>query len=95
MEVLVTVTVEDVFRDEPAKIAITAYLTYVAIDENRKPKQVPSLELVNEEDRRLYEEGQQRYLAYKQRKNKASNLKWLTLNFLILPKYVELGRYGI
>lgn len=75
MEVLVTVTVEDVFRDEPAKIALTAYLTFVSIDENRKPKQVPSLELVNEEERRLYEEGKQRYLAYKQRRKKASDLQ--------------------
>jgi len=75
MEVLVIVTVEDVFNDEPAKIALTAYLTFVSLDENRKPKQVPSLELVNEEERRLNEEGQQRYLAYKRRKNKASDLQ--------------------
>ena len=75
MEISVTVTVEDVFRDEPAKIALTAYLTFVSLDENRKPKEVSSLELVNEEERRLYEEGQQRYLAYKQRKKKASDLQ--------------------
>ena len=70
MEVSVTVTVEDVFREEPTKTALTAYLTFVSLDENGKPKQVPSLELVNEEERRLFEEGQQRYQAYKQREKK-------------------------
>lgn len=70
MEVSVTVTVEDVFKEEPAKIALRAYLTFVSLDENGKPRQVPSLELSNEEERRLFEEGQQRYLAYKQRRKK-------------------------
>ena len=70
MEVSVIVTVEDVLKEEPAKIALTAYLTFVSLDENGKPKQVPPLELSNDEERRLFEEGQQRYLAYKQRREK-------------------------
>lgn len=75
MEVSVSVTVEDVSRDEPAKIALTAYLTFVSLGENGKPQQVASLELVNEEERHLFEEGQQRYLAYKQLGKKVSNLQ--------------------
>ncbi|WP_206812915.1 acyl-CoA thioesterase [Paradesulfitobacterium ferrireducens] len=73
MEVSVTVTVEDVLKEEPAKIALKAYLTFVALDGTGKPKQVPPLEIVNEEERRLFEEGRQRYLAYKQRRNKTSS----------------------
>lgn len=75
MEVSVTVTVEDVTIDEPAKTALTSYFTFVALDERGKSQQVPSLELANEEERRLFREGQQRYLAYKQLGKKASNLQ--------------------
>ncbi len=75
MEVSVTVIVEDVSIDEPAKTALTAYLTFVSLDEKGKPQQVPSLELANEEERRLFEEGQQRYLAYKQLREKAIDLQ--------------------
>lgn len=66
MEVSVTVTVEDVSKDEPAKTALTVYFTFVSIDDRGKSLQVPPLELANEEERRLFEEGRQRYLAYKQ-----------------------------
>ncbi|MFZ3101402.1 MAG: acyl-CoA thioesterase [Desulfitobacteriaceae bacterium] len=75
MEVSVNVTVEDVSRDEPAKIALTAYLTFVSLDAMGKPQQVPSLELTNGEERCLFKEGQQRYLAYKQLREKASNFQ--------------------
>lgn len=71
MEVSVNVTVEDVSIDEPAKTALTAYLTFVSLDEKGKPQQVPSLELTNEEERRLFQEGQQRHLVYKQFLKKA------------------------
>ncbi|MDA8442967.1 MAG: acyl-CoA thioesterase [Peptococcaceae bacterium] len=66
MEVSVTVTVEDVSVDEPAKIALTAYLTFVSLDAHGKPQQVPGLELTNEEEHRLFEAGKLRYLAYKE-----------------------------
>ncbi|CAA7600242.1 Hotdog acyl-CoA thioesterase (ACOT)-type domain protein [Acididesulfobacillus acetoxydans] len=65
MEVSVTVTVEDVSKDEPAKTALTAFLTFVALDANGKPREVPPLEIAGEEEGRLFEEGRQRYLAYK------------------------------
>jgi acyl-CoA hydrolase len=38
----------------------TAYLTFVAIDEHRKPHDVPPLILETEEDRRRYREAGQR-----------------------------------
>lgn len=68
MEIYVTVSVEDVRKDEPAKKALSAYFTFVAIDDTGKSQPVPPLELANEEEHRLYEQGQQRYLAYKERK---------------------------
>ena len=66
MEVSVNVTVEDVSKNEFAKTALTSYLTFVSLDEKGKPKQVPSLELANDEECSLFKEGEQRYLAYKQ-----------------------------
>ena len=75
MEVSVTVTVEDVSKDEPAKTALTAYFTFVALDDKGKAQQVPPLELANEEERCLFEEGRQRYLDYKRFREKASDLQ--------------------
>jgi acyl-CoA hydrolase len=68
MEVLVTVLVENLKKDEPAKVALTAYFTMVAIDKNGVPITVPSLEITTDEERRLFEEGQKRYLAHKQKR---------------------------
>lgn len=65
MEVSVTVTVEDVYKDVPDKAALTSFFTLVAIDEQGKPQQVPSLVLENEAEEQLFKEGQQRYLANK------------------------------
>jgi acyl-CoA hydrolase len=74
MEVSVTVTVEDVTKDEPPKTALTAYFTFVSLDKEGKPCQVPSLEVETEEERRLFEEGKQRYLAYKEQKKQSVSL---------------------
>lgn len=68
MEVAVAVTVEDVTKDEPAKTALTAYFTFVALDKDGSPQTVPPLELITDEERQLFEAGRQRYLAYKQRR---------------------------
>ena len=67
MEVAVEVTVEDLTKDEPAKTALTAYFTFVALDEQGNPCPAPALELISEEEQRLFEDGRQRYLNYKQR----------------------------
>ncbi|AET68739.1 acyl-CoA hydrolase [Desulfosporosinus orientis DSM 765] len=69
MEVSVTVTVEDTTKDEPAKTALTSYFTLVSIDDKGKSRQVPPLILENEEERTLFEEGRQRYLATKKARN--------------------------
>lgn len=68
MEVLLTVTVEDLSKEEAPKTALTGYFTFVSIDENGKPVPVPTLEICNEEEARRYEEGKQRYLKYKDSK---------------------------
>lgn len=70
MEVAITVMIEDLKIESTPKVALTGYFTYVAIDENGKPRQVPHLEISNEEEAKLFEEGKQRYLKYKEaRKN--------------------------
>lgn len=69
MEVLVTVFVEDVKTDEEPKVALSGYFTYVALDENGRPKQVPGLEIKTLEEEKLFEEGKKRYLQYKNEKN--------------------------
>lgn len=73
MEIHVTVLVEDLTKEEPPKVALTAFFTMVALDENGKPTAVPPLKVTNEEERRIFEEGKQRYLEYKQKRNGISN----------------------
>jgi len=70
MEVLVTVTVEDLQLSQPPKVALTAYFTMVALDINGNPTAVPELELRTDEERRLYEEGEKRYLRHKENRQK-------------------------
>lgn len=67
MEVFVKVLVEDLFKEELSKIALTAFFTMVALDENGKTTTVPSLHITNEEERMLFEEGYQRYLTYREK----------------------------
>lgn len=69
MEIAVNVSVEDLFKDEAAKIALTALFTMVALDKNGNPTTVPTLALTTDEERTAFEEGRQRYLAYKQKRN--------------------------
>ena len=70
MEIQVTVYVDDLVKDSPVKVALTSYFTLVAIDKDGRPTPVPPLEVVTEEDKRLYEEGKARYLAYKAKRKK-------------------------
>ena len=70
MEVLVTVTVEDLQLSQPPKVALTTYFTMVALDINGDPTAVPELELRTDEERRLYEEGEKRYLRHKRNRQK-------------------------
>ena len=68
MEVAVSVTVEDLYKDQSTQKALTAFFTMVALDKEGKPKQVPTLEPVTDEDRILFEQGRQRYLRHKKAK---------------------------
>jgi acyl-CoA hydrolase len=65
MEVLVKVLVEDLKNDEFPKLALTGYFTMVALDEDGIPTLVPSIEITNDEELKLYEEGKKRYLDNK------------------------------
>lgn len=65
MEVFVRVITEDMAKAESAKIAATAFFTMVALDGSGKPTAVPSLEVTSDDERKLFEEGRERYLANK------------------------------
>jgi acyl-CoA hydrolase len=59
MEVEVRVEAENLLTGERTHTN-SAYFIYVALDENGQPTVVPRLDLVNDEERRRYEEGRQR-----------------------------------
>ncbi len=59
MEVEVRVTKENPLTGEQ-KHTCTAYLTYVALDENGKPTRVPRLILETEEEKRRWKEAEER-----------------------------------
>ncbi|HWR38905.1 MAG TPA: acyl-CoA thioesterase [Patescibacteria group bacterium] len=71
MESTVTVMVEDLFSEEPTKIALTAFFTLVSLNKEGRPQPVPALEITTPEEQELFEQGRQRYLSYKQRQPKA------------------------
>lgn len=67
MEVAVNVDVEDL-ESEGRKRALSAFFTMVSIDKKGRPNVVPELLLDTEEEQTAFEEGRQRYEAYKARK---------------------------
>jgi len=67
MEVAVIVIVEDLYSEEPSKIALNAYFTMVALNAGGRPFRVPSLEMINEEERGLFQQGLERYDGYKRK----------------------------
>ena len=68
METFVTVEAENP-QQGTRKIALTAFFTMVALDKNSVPCLVPPMkEPENFFERKLYEEGKERYLKYKKRK---------------------------
>ena len=56
MEIGVRAETEDLFTGE-VRHTVSAYLTYVALDENGRPKKVPPLILESEDDIRRNREG--------------------------------------
>lgn len=77
MEVLIKVTFEDLSKDEGERLALKAYFTMVALDENDTPTEVPGLKVDSEQEKKLYAEGEKRYLRHKkereQRKREAQD----------------------
>lgn len=65
MEVKITVKVEDLVSNFPAKIALSAFFTYVALDSCGKPNIVPELLLETDEQKETFEIRKQKYLAIK------------------------------
>lgn len=68
MEVKITVKVEDLVSDMPAKIALTAFFTYVALDKQGKPCAVPGLLLETDEQKDTFESRKQKYLENKNKR---------------------------
>ncbi|ARI76130.1 acyl-CoA thioesterase [Halobacillus mangrovi] len=59
MEIFCKVIAEDMITGE-RRMAATAFLTFVALDENKKPIQVPDVVPETEEEKFLYQSGEER-----------------------------------
>jgi acyl-CoA hydrolase len=59
MEVGCRVETEDM-RTQTRRYTTKAYLTFVALDERGRPRPLPSLTLVTDDDRRRHTEGERR-----------------------------------
>ncbi len=80
MEVFVKVIAENLDSGK-RRIAATAFLTFVALDSNGKPKAVPKVIPETEEERKLHETGQDRAMVRKNRKIKSKELaEFITVN---------------
>ncbi|MBP2652219.1 MAG: acyl-CoA hydrolase [Firmicutes bacterium] len=64
MVILITVTVENMLKEEPPRTALTAFFTMVALDAEGNPQDVPKLEFTTQEERLLYEKGRQYYVNH-------------------------------
>lgn len=71
MEVGARVETEDLFTGEVKHLA-SAYLTFVALDENKKPTRVPPLQPVSSEDKRRHREALDRRALRLSEKRKES-----------------------
>ena len=67
MEIRVTVRVEDMVSDQPAKVALTAFFTFVALDAQGRPCKVPALILETDEERAVFAEREQKYRENKRK----------------------------
>ncbi|WP_085524228.1 acyl-CoA thioesterase [Tuberibacillus sp. Marseille-P3662] len=73
MEIFCKVIAENMISGE-RRIAATAFLTFVALDENKKPIEVPEVLPETEEEQILYESGHERAERRKERKKKSKEL---------------------
>ncbi|MED1470915.1 acyl-CoA thioesterase [Bacillus salipaludis] len=81
MEVFVKIIAEDLKSGE-CKIAATAFLTFVALNQNKRPTAVPRVIPETEEEKRLHETGIERARIRRDRKQKSKELAaYLTINY--------------
>jgi acyl-CoA hydrolase len=73
MEIFCKVIAEDMMSGE-RRIAATAFLTFVALDENKKPIEVPQIIPETDEEKYLYETGKERAEIRKLRREKSREL---------------------
>ncbi|WP_445489173.1 acyl-CoA thioesterase [Niallia sp. 03133] len=85
MEIFCKVIAEDMITAE-RKIAATAFLTFVALDENKKPINVPAIIPESEEEKYLFETGKERAEI---RKLKREQHKELVANLSIKKPWDE------
>ncbi|MDR7002077.1 acyl-CoA thioesterase [Neobacillus niacini] len=80
MEVFVKIIAEDL-KCGDRKIAATALLTFVALDEQKRPARIPQVIPETVEERKLYETAPERARIRKERKQKSKELAaFLTAN---------------
>ncbi len=72
MEILVRVLVDDFEEGSETRLALTSYFTMVALGAEGRPAAVPALEVKTKEEKKLYHEAEERYLAYKEKRRSAS-----------------------
>jgi acyl-CoA hydrolase len=73
MEVFVKIIAEDLKSGE-RKMAATALLTFVALDQQKRPTRVPEVIPETEEERKLHETASERARMRKERKQKSKEL---------------------
>jgi acyl-CoA hydrolase len=82
MEVFVKIIAEDLKSGE-RKIAATALLTFVALNQHKRPTSVPKVIPETEEEKKLHENALERTRIRKERKQKSKELAaFLTTNHL-------------
>ncbi|MGY4688777.1 acyl-CoA thioesterase [Salibacterium sp. K-3] len=73
MEIFCKVIAEDMMSGE-RRIATTAFMTFVALDENKQPLQVPDIEPETEEEIKLFETAPEREEIRKLKREKSKEL---------------------
>lgn len=73
MEIFCKVIAEDMLTGE-RKVAATAFLTFVALDVDKRPIQVPSIVPVTKEEQFLFESGSKRANIRRQRREHSKEL---------------------
>ncbi len=68
MEIKVCVYSEDMKVEGESQLCLTAFFTFVALDEQGKPKRVPALKIESNAEKVAYAQAKQRYESYKKNK---------------------------